>query len=100
MYVYVLLCSIGTIDAESNSKMLKMLLSKIGVSSFTAENGQVAVDMVLQDKDLFDVVFMDNQMPVMVVISSNSMTYVHCIALHSSTLHNYIHITTICYLIK
>ena len=52
--------------------MLKILLSKIGVSSFTAENGQVAVDMVLQDKDLFDVVFMDNQMPVMVVLSNTS----------------------------
>ena len=49
--------------------MLKTLLSKIGISAFTAENGQVALDMVLPDKDLFDIVFMDNQMPVMVITS-------------------------------
>jgi hypothetical protein len=46
--------------------MLKTLLSKIGISAYTAENGQVAVDMILPDKDLFEIVFMDNQMPVMV----------------------------------
>eukprot|EP01035_Chromulina_nebulosa_P031469 gene31469-biopygen20214 len=45
--------------------MLKTLLSKIGISAYTAENGQVAVDMILPDKDLFEIVFMDNQMPVM-----------------------------------
>ena len=53
-------------DAESNSKMMKTLLSKIGISAATAENGQVAVDMIMEDKDKFDIVFMDNQMPVMV----------------------------------
>ena len=46
--------------------MLKVLLSKMGVSAFTAENGQVAVDIVSQDKEFFDIVFMDNMMPVMV----------------------------------
>ena len=50
--------------------MLKMLLSKIGVSVLTAGNGQVAVDMVTQEKDMFDVVFMDNQMPVMVICNA------------------------------
>ena len=66
MLTFISFLASHTTDAESNSKMLKTLLSKVGVSSFTAENGQVAVDMVLQDKDLFDIVFMDNQMPVMV----------------------------------
>ena len=57
------------IDAESNSKMMKTLLSRIGVSAFTAEDGQVAVDMILEDKNKFDIVFMDNQMPVMVSVT-------------------------------
>ena len=46
--------------------MMKSLLSKVGLSAVTAENGQVAVDMISQNKDKFDLVFMDNHMPVMV----------------------------------
>ena len=55
--------------------MLKTLLSKIGISAFTAENGRVALDMVLPDKDLFDIVFMDNQMPVMVATNSKHIEF-------------------------
>ena len=31
-----------------------------------AENGQVAVNIVLKEVDKFDIIFMDNQMPVLV----------------------------------
>ena len=58
--------------------MLKTLLSKIGISALTVENGQVAVDMVLPDKDMFDIVFMDNQMPVMVITSYRILLLPHC----------------------
>jgi len=53
-------------DVEMNRKMLKMLLGKEGVASEMAENGQIALDMVLSDVDKYSILLMDNQMPVMV----------------------------------
>eukprot|EP00597_Dinobryon_sp_UTEXLB2267_P005112 CAMPEP_0170071904 /NCGR_PEP_ID=MMETSP0019_2-20121128/9688_1 /TAXON_ID=98059 /ORGANISM="Dinobryon sp., Strain UTEXLB2267" /LENGTH=457 /DNA_ID=CAMNT_0010280633 /DNA_START=879 /DNA_END=2252 /DNA_ORIENTATION=+ len=52
-------------DVESNRKMLTMLLRKEGVVSEVAENGQIALDMVLSDMDKYSIVLMDNQMPAM-----------------------------------
>lgn len=49
-------------DAESNRKMLGMLLDKEGVQCETASDGDEAVEMVRRDRDAFDVVFMDNSM--------------------------------------
>jgi len=46
--------------------MLKMLLKKHGVNAETAENGQLAVDMVIGSEKTYELVFMDNLMPVMV----------------------------------
>lgn len=46
--------------------MLKTLLTKSEVSVSLAENGKIAVDMVLKDKDKYDIIFMDSEMPVMV----------------------------------
>jgi len=46
--------------------MLTMLLRKEGVVSEVAENGQIALDMVLSDMDKYSIVLMDNQMPAMV----------------------------------
>jgi len=54
------------IDDAFNLKMLKMLLIKFGIEVTSAENGQVAVDLVLQDIDEYMLVLMDNLMPVMV----------------------------------
>ena len=51
---------------ESNRKMLKKLLQQSKVATETAENGHLAVSMVLNDIDNFHIIFMDNQMPVMV----------------------------------
>ena len=52
-------------DAKSNLKILSMMLKKKGLKSDTAENGQIAVDMVLVDLDRFKLIIMDNLMPVM-----------------------------------
>ena len=61
------------IDMSSNRKILKMLLASTGAVIDLAENGQQAVTKVQQilDNDNFnlggyDIVFMDNLMPVMV----------------------------------
>jgi two-component system sensor histidine kinase/response regulator len=51
---------------ESNRKMLRILLKRSGVDADLAENGEVAVEMVLAAPDKYEVVFMDKQMPVMV----------------------------------
>jgi len=53
-------------DVETNCKMLRMLLRKEGVLSEVAENGQIAVDLVLSDVDKYSLLLMDNQMPVVV----------------------------------
>jgi len=46
--------------------MLQMLLRKLNMQSDTAENGQLAIEMVLLDPAAYHLVFMDNLMPVMV----------------------------------
>jgi len=43
-----------------------MLMRKRGIQSEFAENGQVAVDDVVRDLNKYHVIFMDNQMPVLV----------------------------------
>ena len=54
-------------DISSNRKMLKMLLSGTGAVIDLAENGQEAVTKVLDTiSGGYDIVFMDNLMPVMV----------------------------------
>ena len=54
----------------SNRKMLKMLFKrrKFNTDMSEAENGQIAVDMVLANMDLYQLIFMDNLMPQMVRI--------------------------------
>ena len=55
------------LDISSNRKILKMLLSGTGAVIDLAENGQEAVTKVLDDiSGDYDIVFMDNLMPVMV----------------------------------
>lgn len=55
------------LDVESNRKMLKMLMKKQKIHCEVAENGQLAVDDVMQDLNKYHIVFMDNQMPVLVI---------------------------------
>jgi signal transduction histidine kinase/ActR/RegA family two-component response regulator len=50
-------------DNDLNQQLLKAFLEKMGVTVSIANNGQEAVDMVMQDT--YDLVYMDMQMPVM-----------------------------------
>lgn len=52
-------------DADSNRKMLEMILKKKGLLTNSKENGQEAVDLILEDLDAYKLIFMDNLMPVM-----------------------------------
>ena len=60
------------IDTPSNSKMLSMLLRGRGIICDTASNGLEAVDLVKEQGESYDLIFMDFTMPVMVSI------YVQC----------------------
>jgi len=51
-------------DNEINRELATELLSQAGVEVVAAENGQVALDVLSQDRD-FDGILMDCQMPVM-----------------------------------
>jgi CheY-like chemotaxis protein len=44
-----------------------MLLVKKGLAVDTCENGQEAIDLICNEKRDYDVIFMDNTMPVMVI---------------------------------
>lgn len=50
-------------DHPVNLKLLKIMLEKNGMTVSTAEDGQQAIDAILQNN--FDIVFMDIQMPVL-----------------------------------
>ena len=50
-------------DGRDNQRLLCMQLRDAGAMVFTAENGQIAVDMA--EKQAFDIILMDMQMPVM-----------------------------------
>jgi CheY-like chemotaxis protein len=51
----------------SNNKMLKMLLSKRGISSDQAFNGQEGIDTVQKNGvSAYDLIFMDYTMPIKV----------------------------------
>ena len=48
--------------------MMKMLLKKLNIVADTAENGRIAVDMIMGASEPYHLVFMDNLMPEMVVL--------------------------------
>lgn len=50
-------------DGEENRELLNVVLSDVGISVTTAENGQRALDLLSEQS--FDVVLMDVQMPIM-----------------------------------
>eukprot|EP01036_Dinobryon_divergens_P061674 gene61674-biopygen14791 len=45
--------------------MMKMLLKKLNIVADTAENGRVAVDLIMAASEPYHLVFMDNLMPEM-----------------------------------
>lgn len=50
-------------DGSENRELLQVVLADVGIDVETAENGQIALDMVTSND--YDVVLMDVQMPVM-----------------------------------
>ena len=52
-------------DHPMNRQLMQVLLSKLGIQTVTAENGQLALDCLSQSPEKFDAVLMDVQMPVM-----------------------------------
>jgi len=52
-------------DVEINREIVITLLDGVGIHIDCAENGQQAVDLYLANPTLYDIVFMDIQMPVM-----------------------------------
>jgi CheY-like chemotaxis protein len=55
-------------DGPDNQRLIAHLLRKVGAEVTVAENGQVAVDLVLAAQEAgnpFDIILMDMQMPVM-----------------------------------
>ena len=55
-------------DTLSNCKMLQRLLKALGVDTSGAFNGQDALDQITPDFDEYKVIFMDNVMPIMVLM--------------------------------
>jgi len=52
-------------DVEINREIVISLLDDTGVLVDCAENGQIAVDMIMAAPDRYDLIFMDIQMPVL-----------------------------------
>jgi len=60
-------------DNGVNQKLIANMLKRLGHTSTIAENGQIAIDMLLQENgSQFDLVLMDVQMPVMDGVEATS----------------------------
>ena len=54
------------LDSASSLKLMTMLLRRLGIIADTAENGRIAVAMIIGAHEPYEIVFMDNLMPEMV----------------------------------
>jgi PAS domain S-box-containing protein len=52
-------------DNLINQKITEKMLSKIGLDTVISNNGQEALDLILEDNEQFDLILMDIQMPVL-----------------------------------
>jgi CheY-like chemotaxis protein len=52
-------------DHPINQKLMSIMLHKLGLLSDIAEDGQKALEMVMESPSPYDFIFMDLQMPVM-----------------------------------
>ena len=52
-------------DGETNRKFISLVLERVGACVTTAENGKVGLDAIEFQKQPYDIVLMDMQMPVM-----------------------------------
>ena len=79
--------SLACVDTLSNRKMLAMVLSKKNIKCSFAEDGLKGVEAVRANPGRFDIIFMDNTMPVMVRIfepalvvpNERHVCLVHCV---------------------
>lgn len=75
VFVYLIDVFVYTIDSKSNCKLLKILLQQRGVLVCDAcHDGTEAIELMLRSQSTrslsyYDVVFMDSNMPKMVIIS-------------------------------
>ena len=66
MIVIILIIIAVYTDSDSNRKMLRMLLRKLNIDASMAEDGKQGVEAIMEQPDDYQVIFMDNLMPVMV----------------------------------
>ena len=66
MIVIILIIIAVYTDSDSNRKMLRMLLKKLNIDANMAEDGKQGVEAIMEQPDDYQVIFMDNLMPVMV----------------------------------
>jgi hypothetical protein len=76
-------------DVLSNRKLLAMLLKNKGFEATACEDGMQAFNLItnMGDIDYYDVIFMDNTMPVMVSANFASPKYL-CICSNLCICHN------------
>ena len=61
-------CFLVVLDVSSNRKMLQLILKKKGLESDLAVDGAEAVRTVTLNPNMYRIIFMDNMMPIMVLI--------------------------------
>ena len=59
-------------DIKSNRQLLAKLVSNRGAQVDMVEDGQQAVDYIMEHGDKIDIIFMDNMMPVMTGVESTA----------------------------
>ena len=76
----------AVLDVASNRKILHALLTSIGVKEVdTAGNGQEAVQAALAPPQKYDLILMDNIMPIMVSLACLIARFVSVIATYTHT---------------
>ena len=52
-------------DAESNRKLLSVLLTKIGLRTDMVSDGKIALELIMENRLNYNLILMDNLMPIM-----------------------------------
>ncbi|WP_232312969.1 response regulator [Enterovibrio coralii] len=68
-------------DTKVNQRVTQAMLNKMGVEVVIAENGKIAVEYC--ENDVFDLIFMDCQMPIMDGFQASRLIREHHLADHS-----------------
>ena len=62
------ICIYDETDSVTNLKVLAQILRTYGCEVTEADNGRKAIDKFFSNKNSYDIIFMDNNMPIMVCI--------------------------------